>query len=139
MAISLGFPLVIQGTLSVVNATALLVGSTFNCQLRADRFLPAFFILTPCWFPQALKQPRSEKSPRGCRCLLNFAHRQEKCFGCNRIFCKMVLSLNASIGRLWLKDPVGEGHAYSSSWFWKNKGGRKEPWNHKKGKVNSWV
>lgn len=36
-------------------------------------------------------------------------------------------------------DPVGKGHAYSSSWFWKNKGGRKEPWNHKKGKINSWV
>lgn len=51
----------------------------------------------------------------------------------------MVLSLNASTGELWLRDPVGEGHAYSSSWFWKKKGGRKEPWNHKKGKINSWV
>lgn len=64
MATSLGFPLLIQGTLSVVNAIALLVGSTFNCQLGADRFLPASFILTPCWFPQEVKQPRSEESLR---------------------------------------------------------------------------
>lgn len=60
---------------------------------------------------------------------LGFCSQTGKCFGCDRIFCKMVLSLNASIGQLWLRDLVGEGHAYSSSWFWKNKGGRKEPWS----------
>lgn len=95
----------------MVKVTALLVGSTFNCQLRADHFLPVSFVLIPCWFPQELKQPRSEKSPRGCRCLLDFAHRQEKCFGCNRIFCKMVLSLNASVGQLRLRDGIRWGKA----------------------------
>lgn len=33
------------------------------------------------------------------------------------------------MGQLWLSDPVGEGHAYSSSWVWKEKGGRKELWS----------
>lgn len=113
----------------------LLVGSPFNCWLTADHFLPASFILTSCWFPQELKQPRSEKSPETCRCPLGPCSLPGKGFGCNRIFCKMVLSLNASMGQLWLSDPV-EGMPCPLLRLVQD-GERKqegvlEPWKHKK-------